>query len=259
MSNTTEMRSAWGPACASAHPNQMRGAYIALDRVLQKWGYRPRSGVTGAYNCRPITGGTGYSLHSYKDGQTFVFWSGVLVTMAVAVDINWDRNPYGSRLITDMPRGMVDEILAIRTISGHQVWGWGGYYSGNKDAMHFELHATPAQLATGIRTITVPPITTVPDKVRPMFDPPHILQPIVDAKPAPEGGTVLLGVDGSIYAYGGATFFRGMNGSTHFVGRKAARLDYVGDPSQPGAPQRWKITANTGETYFLPVPVTQVT
>lgn len=96
------------------------------------------------------------------------------------------------------------------------------------------------------------PPPQIPDKVRPMFDPPHKLQPIVDAKPAPEGGVILLGQDGSIYNYGGAHFFQGMNGSTHFVGRRAARLDYVGDPANPTAMHRWMITANTGETYHLP-------
>jgi len=135
----------------------MGGAYRALDYVLTKWNYRPEPGHTGSYNCRPITGGTSYSLHAYLDGGMFTFWSGVRISMALAVDINWQRNPYGPKLITDMPRGMVDEICALRTGNGVQVWGWGGYYSGNKDAMHFELRCTPADLRTGIRSTTPPP------------------------------------------------------------------------------------------------------
>lgn len=150
MSNTSVMRAAWAPPCAD-HRGTMRPAYVALDAILRKWGYRPRPAVTGASNCRRITGGTGYSLHAYRDGEQFGFWSGVAVTMAVAVDINWDRNPYGPRLVTDMPRGMVEEICALRTGNGVQVWGWGGLYKGNTDAMHFELHCTAADLRTGVR------------------------------------------------------------------------------------------------------------
>jgi len=135
----------------------MIAAYRALDYVLTKWNYRPEPGHTGSYNCRPITGGTSYSLHAYLDGGMFTFWSGVRISMALAVDINWQRNPYGPKLITDMPRGMVEEICAIRTNNGVQVWGWGGYYSGNKDAMHYELRCTPADLRTGIRGTPTPP------------------------------------------------------------------------------------------------------
>lgn len=150
-SNTNLMRGAWGPPCTN-HPGWMRPAYRELDRIFKKWAYVLDQTQCGAANCRKITGGTGYSLHAYFDGEVYVFYNGVRVTMAVAVDINWRLNPYGPNLVTNMPRGMIEEILTLRTNSGHQVWGWGGYYSGNKDAMHFELHCTPAQLATGIRS-----------------------------------------------------------------------------------------------------------
>jgi len=135
----------------------MGGAYRALDDVLRKWRYAPERGITGSYVCRAITGGTNYSLHAYADGGPCTFWNGTRVTMAVAVDINWSRNPYGPKLITDMDRRMVEEICAIRTGNGVQVWGWGGYYSGNKDAMHYELRCTPADLRTGIRNTSTPP------------------------------------------------------------------------------------------------------
>lgn len=107
-------------------------------------------------NCRRITGGSGYSLHAFDPGERFVFWTGVTVTMAVATDVNSLSNPYGRRLVTDMPKPMIDAILAIRTIGGLQVWRWGGYYSNNKDAMHFELIVSPAELARGINWLTVP-------------------------------------------------------------------------------------------------------
>lgn len=110
-------------------------AFRELDGICKRWNYVLRKSVTGAYNCRRITGGSGYSLHAY----------------GIAADFNWDTNPYGPKLVTDMPRGMVDEILAIRTNGGHEVFGWGGNYRNNKDAMHYEIVASPAELATGIQ------------------------------------------------------------------------------------------------------------
>lgn len=146
---TTQLRAAWAPACKLQHPRTITlngdgrvtvdgrvvDAVLALNDVLKQYSYRTRRGDTGAYNCRKITGGTGYSLHAY----------------GTAIDINWGTNPYGRRLITDMPPAMVDEILAIRTRNGKQVWRWGGHYTTNRDAMHYEIVCTPADLATGIK------------------------------------------------------------------------------------------------------------
>lgn len=109
-------------------------AVAALDARLRAHNYRTRKADTGAYNCRKITGGSGYSLHAY----------------GIALDINWQSNPYGPTLVTDMPAAMVADIKAIRTRNGKQVWRWGGDYAGNKDAMHFEIVCSPADLATGI-------------------------------------------------------------------------------------------------------------
>lgn len=106
-------------------------------------------------NCRKITGGTGYSLHAYDPGESFTFWSGVRINSAIATDVNSLANPYGPRLVTDMPREMINDILAIRTIDGLQVFKWGGYYSKNKDAMHFEIQVSPEELARGIDWSTV--------------------------------------------------------------------------------------------------------
>lgn len=156
MTTTTQIRAWWGPACEARADVSLLDAYRALDAKLRKWNYRPRAKVTGAFNCRPITGGTGYSLHAFDPGEPFTFWTGVTVTTAVAVDINWDVNPYGSTLVTDMPREMVDDILSIRTNNGKQVWRWGGDYSGNKDAMHFEVCCSPTDINTGIRMEAVP-------------------------------------------------------------------------------------------------------
>lgn len=147
MPTTTELRRVWAPACKGPFvriPLNGTGvisvkastveAWEALNRVLIKYGYLTRKEDTGAYNCRPITGGTDYSLHAY----------------AIAADLNWKTNLYGEVLVTDMPIEMIREIEAIRTNSGDVVFRWGGRYSGNKDAMHFEIVCTPNQLATGI-------------------------------------------------------------------------------------------------------------
>lgn len=157
--NTTRMQQAWSADLCGRMPSMKfifwdgtavtinahaYWAFVALDRILDKYSYRPRAGVTGCSNCRQITGGTTWSLHAY----------------GIAVDINWDTNPYQLFAFwmhygvkTDMPARMVDEIKMIMTNSGVFVWGWGGDYTNNKDTMHFELHVTPAELASGIRNV----------------------------------------------------------------------------------------------------------
>ena len=150
---TTQLRQEYAPPCDGASVTiSLHGAgkivvaaitanaFIALNQCLMKWDYKTRKADTGAYNCRKITGGSGWSLHAYK----------------IAADLNWQSNPYGPRLVTDMPRGMIDDILAIRTNSGARVFGWGGYYKGNKDAMHFEVVCSKADLRSGINKATVP-------------------------------------------------------------------------------------------------------
>lgn len=151
MRSTAELRILWAPACTAPFARlNLYGegvvtvdvlivdAVKALNAVLIDWDYRTRRADTGAYNCRQITGGTNYSLHAY----------------GTAIDINWQTNPYGRTLITDMPIGMIEAIEGIRTAGGVQVWRWGGRYSNNKDAMHFEVVASPAELARGIQSQT---------------------------------------------------------------------------------------------------------
>ena len=153
MPTTSDLRRWWAPHCTGPWARlSLYGtgvvtvraatvdAFLALDACLRKWNYQTERHHTGAYNCRRITGGTGYSLHAY----------------GIAVDINWQDNPYGRRLITDMPPGMVADIEALRTGNGKRVFRWGGRYSGNKDAMHYEIFCSPADLATGIRGSTTP-------------------------------------------------------------------------------------------------------
>jgi hypothetical protein len=149
---TQQMRDAWGPACQANKIVRvyMQGssgvsvnvhtdtapAFRKIFDIMLAYGWYPPASQTGAYVCRQITGGSSYSLHAY----------------GIAADYWWNLNPYGPTLITNMPSGMVAEIKAIRTNDNLAVFRWGGDYSNNKDAMHFEVVVTPAQLARGIKT-----------------------------------------------------------------------------------------------------------
>ncbi len=150
MSTTTRQRKAWAPPC-TPKGDVFLPAYQAIDSVFRKWGYGVGQN-TWTYSCRKITGGSGYSLHAYGPGTRFTFWTGITRDTALALDVNSDRNPYSAAglLITDMPAGMIAEIKAIRTVSGEQVWEWGGDYRSIKDTMHFDLAASPQGLVTGI-------------------------------------------------------------------------------------------------------------
>lgn len=149
MLSTATLRNVWAPACKPANlvrvPLHGDGAinidrrcieaFTALNTILRLHNYRTRKADTGAYNCRRITGGAGYSLHAY----------------GIAADINWQTNPYTSgRIRTDMPAAMVADIKKIRTRNGRPVFRWGGDYKTVKDAMHYEVVCSPADLATGI-------------------------------------------------------------------------------------------------------------
>lgn len=150
----------WGAACkpdlvpvdfgngvTRSVDRRAREAFQALAAVMAFFGYKVRSKDTGVYNCRKITGGSTMSSHAW----------------ATSGDFNWLTNPYRTdKLVTDMPRPMVNAITAIRTKDGVQVFRWGGDWDGrpdtkhsNYDAMHFEVIATPAELAKGIDWTTV--------------------------------------------------------------------------------------------------------
>lgn len=140
-------------------------AVEALNGVLVAWNYRTRAADTGGGNCRAKVGGSGWSNHAY--------W--------IAVDINWQSNPYSRRLVTDMPAGMVRDICAIRTRNGRQVWNWGGYWSGNKDAMHYEVVCSPGDLASGIAGNPRPRPQVQPQ-------PSHSPSPFTTGPPSPPTG-----------------------------------------------------------------------
>ena len=90
---------------------------------------------TSAFNCRPVTGGGGWSEHAY--GR--------------ALDINPIENPYVSGGTTshrasvpylDRSRvrpGMAVEGGALVRAFDAVGWGWGGRWSGIKDFQHFSM------------------------------------------------------------------------------------------------------------------------
>lgn len=111
------VRVAFGDAFVVVH----EGAEASVKRIEARWkakggntAYRIRKADTGAYNCRKTTSGASWSKHSW----------------GCAVDVNWQTNPYGRRLVTDMPKWFVQLWI-------DEGWGWGGNWSGVKDAMHF--------------------------------------------------------------------------------------------------------------------------
>lgn len=133
---------------------RMVPAWKAFDRVVQRHGYDIHppypAGDSGMYNCRHIGGDPDrpWSVHA---------WAG-------AIDVNWQSNPDGSRLRTDMPKAMRDDLHALRTRSGAPVFRWGGDWDRDPrtghsyyDAMHWEIVATPAEIATGILDPNEPP------------------------------------------------------------------------------------------------------
>ena len=163
MLSTAELRKAWAPACdvPLARVEIVQGARVqchekiasavhALGRVFEAHSYVVRTSDTGAYNCRQITGGKGHSLHSF----------------GIAIDVNWNTNPFRTdgKLVTDMPAAMIDDVRDIQTTAGKRVWGWGGDYKSVKDAMHFEIVCTPADLAKGIDWSTVKQAKVSPSK-----------------------------------------------------------------------------------------------
>ncbi|GAB3624131.1 hypothetical protein GCM10027418_22150 [Mariniluteicoccus endophyticus] len=83
-------------------------------------GYNIR--MSGGFNCRPIRGSKTIPSNHSK---------------GKAVDINWDKNPMGSKFVSDIPPAVV------------KMWEeagfyWGGRYSGRPDAMHFEYVLPPS-------------------------------------------------------------------------------------------------------------------
>ena len=157
---TTESRrmAAWGDPCgvkATAGRVTIDGRTFSLaslavpafkvwEAIRAKYNYRLTGTDTGFYNCRHMRHNPSlpWSVHAW----------------AMAMDVNWLENPAGSKLVTDIPQPMIDEILAVRTNSGARLFRWGGDWDWDGistdhsyvDAMHWEVVAHPLDLETGI-------------------------------------------------------------------------------------------------------------
>ena len=113
---------------------------------------------TGGYVCRKITGGNQPSLHSY----------------GIAVDVNWQTNPYlktsNRRLArfssaetqeeraldvrhngadTDMTKAMIDDVLEILTNEGKTIFAWGGDFRPSRTACIFSSTSAPRSWRRG--------------------------------------------------------------------------------------------------------------
>lgn len=117
-----------------------KGAFEQLGMVFVRHGYIVRR--AGGYNCRANTSNPKlFSNHAW----------------ATAGDFNDDTNPYRrDKLVTDMPREMIDDILEIKTVDGVRVFRCGADWDGDPltaqssyDAMHMEVIATPEELEAG--------------------------------------------------------------------------------------------------------------
>lgn len=97
-----------------------KGVSNSLRRINIKWLAMPEStrykvSSIGGYDCREVTNKPGFwSAHAY----------------GLALDINPNQNPYGSKKITDMPP-------SFRQLFIEEGWGWGGNWSSVFDTMHF--------------------------------------------------------------------------------------------------------------------------
>lgn len=150
----------WGPGCDTkvivaaywiagsgkiqCHQDAV-GYFRALGRIFRKHRYVIRRDVTGGYNCRLLTGSAAVvSAHA----------------QGIAIDTNWDTNPYRKdKLVTDMPRPMIEEAEALTNRNGVKAGRWGGDWDGrpetphsNYDAMHWECLLTREEARVGFWT-----------------------------------------------------------------------------------------------------------
>lgn len=127
----------WGPPCTGSQVKitlsngvtlTVRSEIAELVTLIMnadmRDGYAYRDPDTGAYNCRYIAGTTIWSNHAW----------------GLAIDKNWQTNPYSATLHTDYP-------VWLRQRWNRYGFAWGGDYTGSKDAMHHEFMGTPAQAA----------------------------------------------------------------------------------------------------------------
>lgn len=152
------VRIAFGPDEVEVAP-PTRDAWRALACVLKHHRYKVRSADTYGYCCRQITGGSGPSLHSFGIVLDINACTNPYLETPDKRSVRWSDKPTQEerakdvrlgRADTDFTPEIIEDVRAIRTNGGEPVFEWGGHWENKKDAMHFELDVTPAELATGI-------------------------------------------------------------------------------------------------------------
>lgn len=124
-------------------PSQTVTAYRLMAGIFADEGYNVYSCTAFAGTSRKIANTNVYSAHAW----------------GLAIDINPNINeccttPWSTwyaRSNSPTFYAAAKRITSLRTNSSNtRVFGWGGYWSSKKDYMHFEIVATPAQLAEGV-------------------------------------------------------------------------------------------------------------
>lgn len=140
------------------------------------------------------------------------------------------------------PQALIQSIAWLAAHGRDEGW-WGDITGGHRDAPGATTACPGKHLyaaVPAIRSLAKQGAEPEP-KVKPMYSPPVILEPIVGSCPAPVGAW-LVAASGAVYAFGGAPFYGGPNGEGYWGNRKAARID----PTGKGG---YVITATSGEVY----------
>ncbi|MDH3260482.1 MAG: M15 family metallopeptidase [Acidimicrobiia bacterium] len=109
-------------------------AFQALGILIQAEYGGTDSTQTGAYNCRKIGGTNTWSAHAW----------------GLAVDVDWRLNPMRLPLTTVIPASLRAIKTRLKTVDTRvPVLRWGGSWR-TPDPMHFEIIATPVEIAEGL-------------------------------------------------------------------------------------------------------------
>ena len=92
-----------------------------------------RANNTSAFNCRAVTGGTGWSEHAY--GRAIDVNPFVNPYVKGSTVLPPEATPYADRSRTDP--GMIHSDDAVVRAFAERGWAWGGYWSTLKDYQHF--------------------------------------------------------------------------------------------------------------------------
>ena len=88
---------------------------------------------TSAFNCRAVTGGTGWSEHAY--GRAIDVNPFVNPNVKGSTVLPPEAAPYTDRSRND--KGMIHSDDAVVRAFAARGWSWGGYWSSLKDYQHF--------------------------------------------------------------------------------------------------------------------------